>query len=185
MRVIAGSARGRRIEAPGGRGTRPTTDRVREATFNSLNSLGLIEDARVLDLFAGSGAMGIEALSRGARHATFVESSRGALQVIGSNLETTGFTPASTVVSGDAFKFLEAGSSSAGAGEFDLVFVDPPYALDRRDELLAVIEAGCAGAAVVIESDADIELPDEWSVLRRKRYGGTLIVIAHVTARDR
>lgn len=166
--------------APGGRDTRPTTDRVREAVFNSLTSMQVIEDARVLDLFAGSGAMGIEALSRGALHATFVDSSREALKVIASNLEVTGFGNASTVVAGDAFDF-----AATTRDRFDLVFVDPPYALGRLDELVSVLAACCAGATVVIESDAEIELPDAWSVMRRKRYGGTLVVVAVVATRDR
>src|SRR5262245_65746565 len=97
MRVVAGSARGIRLDGPPGRSTRPTSDRVREATFNALGSLGLVEGSVVLDLFAGSGAMGIEALSRGARRATFVDNDPSALESIRTNLEVTKLAPAATV----------------------------------------------------------------------------------------
>ena len=92
MRVVAGELRGRRINAPLGKKTRPTTDKAREATFNALGSLGVVVGARVVDAFAGSGALGIEALSRGAEHCTFIERDREALEVLGENLETLGLT---------------------------------------------------------------------------------------------
>ena len=98
MRVIAGTARGRKLVAPHGNTVRPTADRVRQATFNALESRGAITDARVLDLFAGSGALGIEALSRGAAHCTFVEKDRSAVEAVNRNLETLGFTARATVV---------------------------------------------------------------------------------------
>src|SRR5438105_4298652 len=98
MRVVAGTARGIRLVAPPGRDTRPTSDRVREATFNALGSLGAIEDARVVDLFAGTGALGIEALSRGAAHATFVERERAAIDTIERNLAAARLAAVGTVV---------------------------------------------------------------------------------------
>ena len=102
MRVVAGELRGRRIEAPPGTDTRPTTDKVREATFNALGSLDLVRDALVVDMFAGSGALGIEALSRGAAHCTFIERDRTALRTLRDNIDVLGLTDKARVVPGDA-----------------------------------------------------------------------------------
>ncbi|MDQ1424148.1 MAG: hypothetical protein QOD72_1646, partial [Acidimicrobiaceae bacterium] len=130
MRVVAGSARGRRLVAPEGRDTRPTGDRVRQAVFNALTSLDAVVDARVLDLYAGSGALGIEALSRGAAHATFVERSSVALAAIRANLDTTGLGGRATVVQADALSWLPARDA------VDLALVDPPYAFAEWSSLL-------------------------------------------------
>src|SRR5690349_13652536 len=124
MRVVAGSARGRRLAVPPGRSVRPTSDRVREAVFNALGSMGEIEDATVVDLFAGSGALGIEALSRGARHVTFVDHDRTALDCVRVNLATCGFEDRATVVRADGPAW------AAGGAQHDLALVDPPYAFD-------------------------------------------------------
>src|SRR5438105_4260490 len=105
MRVIAGTAKGRRLQSPPGRQTRPTSDRVREAIFSSLESLGAVKGAAVLDLFAGSGALGIEALSRGAAPATFVDEDARAVTVVRANLEAAGFT--ATVIRSDALRYLD------------------------------------------------------------------------------
>jgi 16S rRNA (guanine966-N2)-methyltransferase len=123
MRIIAGSRKGARIFAPKGRKTRPTGDRVREAAFNLIGP-GYVEDAKVLDLFAGSGAMGLEALSRGAAHATFVESDREACRTIVRNLDKLVLEDA-TVLCQDALTALRT-DSRAGT-RYDLVLVDPPY----------------------------------------------------------
>src|ERR671925_311054 len=123
MRIIAGSRKGARIFAPKGRDTRPTGDRVREAAFNLIGP-GLVEDAHVLDLFAGSGAMGLEALSRGAAHATFVESDREACRTINRNLDKLGLEEA-TVLCQDALTALRTDARSGT--RYDLVLVDPPY----------------------------------------------------------
>jgi len=124
-RVIAGTARGIRLEAPGP-GTRPLADRVKQTLFAILEPD--LADARVLDLFAGSGAAGIEALSRGARHATFVERDRGAVAVIAANVARAGLGgPRVQIVRADAIGWL-GGPGAASAGPFDLVVVDPPYA---------------------------------------------------------
>lgn len=171
MRVVAGTARGRRLQAPAGSSTRPTADRVREATFNALGSLGVVEDATVLDLFAGSGALGIEALSRGAASATFVDSDGRAIDAVRANLAATGLAERSTVVRSDALRFL------AGATDrFDLALLDPPYAFAEDDwtTLLGTLDAG----VVVVESDREFGLPEPWRVLRSKRYGGTVLRIA-------
>ncbi len=168
MRVVAGTARGRRIVVPEGDRTRPTADRVREAVFNALYSLGAVEDAGVLDLYAGSGAMGIEALSRGAAGAVFVENDRAALAALRENLRTLGFEDRSTVVPGDAAAFV------AGGVEADLIVLDPPYDFDGWPELLAPLH----DAIVVIESDRAIELPAGWQTHRVRRYGGTVVTLA-------
>jgi len=171
LRVVAGTAGGRRLEAPEGEHTRPTTDRVREAMFNSLYSLNAIDDARVLDLFAGSGALGIEALSRGAASATFVESGRRARQVIESNLETLGFDDRAKVVSADGVAYLNRADS------YDLLLLDPPYAFDSWPELLGSV----ADCVVVIESDHEIDVPEHWEVNRARRYGATVLTLATVS----
>ena len=121
MRIIAGSRKGARIFAPKGRATRPTGDRVREAAFNLI---GPVDDATVLDLFAGSGAMGLEALSRGAASAVFVESDREACRTIDRNLEKLGFR--GTVLCSDAVRTL-----ATERRRYDLVLVDPPYGFDH------------------------------------------------------
>ena len=168
MRVVAGTAGGLRLSAPDGQTTRPTSDRAREATFNSLGSLGVIEDAAVLDLFAGSGAMGIEALSRGAAHATFVDNDERARQAIRANLETTKLDGRATVVAADVFTFL----GTAGR-RFDLAVLDPPYAFDRWTAVLASLPAEVA----VLESDRPIDPGESWTVARSRRYGTTVVTI--------
>src|SRR5689334_4958151 len=137
MRVIAGSARGRRLQAPSGDGTRPTSDRVREATFNALGSLDALVGATVLDLFAGSGALGIEALSRGAARATFVERDRTARTVLEANLAACGFADRAEVVASDADRLL----ATAGERRWDLALLDPPYAYEGWPELLLDLPA--------------------------------------------
>jgi 16S rRNA (guanine966-N2)-methyltransferase len=177
MRIVAGSARGRRLVTPSGLEVRPTTDRVREAVFNALGSLDAIVGARVLDLFAGSGALGIEALSRGAAHATFVDSSPQALRAVQANLDSCGFDDRATVVRADALGQLERG----GAGH-DLVLLDPPYAFDDWPELMDAVWA--AGAeTVVVESDRGVAAGAGGEVLRERRYGGTVVTIASCTGR--
>ncbi len=165
MRVVAGELRGRRINAPLGKKTRPTTDKAREATFNALGSLGVVVGARVIDAFAGSGALGIEALSRGAEHCTFIERDREALEVLHENLETLGLTDRSTVVRGDAMTNIGLVRNAS------LVLADPPYEFKQWGQFLA--EVGCD--LVVAESDRDmnLELPAiiGWEVTRVKRYG--------------
>lgn len=167
MRVVAGVARGRRLKPPPGTATRPTGDRVREAVFGALTSLGVVVDARVADLFAGSGALGIEALSRGATHATFVERDRRARAVVRANLEATGLADRATVRGGDAVAAL------GDLGPVDLVLADPPYAFDAWPALL--VAAAATGAALVVaESDRPVEAPG-WAVRRCRSYGTTVV----------
>lgn len=168
MRVVAGELGGRRLVTPDGVDTRPTSERVREAIFNSLFSLGAIEGARVLDLFAGSGALGIEALSRGADHATFVEQDRAALEALRENITTLELGSQSSVIAGDGLRHLSA------AADYDLVLLDPPYGFDGWSELLGAF----VSATVVIESDREVDPPEGWVVHRVKRYGGTVVTLA-------
>lgn len=172
MRVIAGVYRGRRLVAPPGRDTRPTSDRVREALFSIL---GPIDGARVLDLFAGSGALGIEALSRGAASADFVERAPAALKALSTNLEAVGVE--ARVHARDARAYLR---DARAAGEtYDLAFLDPPYrdaaGLSPALELAPLL---AAGGRAVSESDrrAPLDLP-ELEVVDERRYGDTLIRI--------
>lgn len=179
MRVVAGEAKGRRLQAPPGDATRPTLDRVREAVFNALVSLDAVDGARVLDLFAGSGALGIEALSRGAVHATFVERDAVARRAIDANLATTGLADRAEVVARDAMAFLGP-AAGAAAGNFDLVLLDPPYDTDDVvwAEILDSVARVAPGGVVVAESARAVSLPPSWHVLREKGYGSTLVVIA-------
>jgi 16S rRNA (guanine966-N2)-methyltransferase len=130
LRVIAGSARGRKLASPAGEAVRPTKDIVREAMFSALDARGAIVDAVVLDLFAGSGALGIEALSRGAATAVLVEQNREALASIRLNLDVLSFVDRARVAPTDVSRFLRA--PVPAEAPFDLVFVDPPY--DTPDE---------------------------------------------------
>jgi 16S rRNA (guanine966-N2)-methyltransferase len=170
MRVISGSARGRLLVAPAGSTTRPTPDRVREATFNALGSLGVVVDATVLDLFAGSGALGIEALSRGAAQATFVDRDRSAVMAIETNLSASGLADHATVVTSPVERFL-----SATQQRWDLALIDPPYGYDH-DAWLDLLDRLPADLAV-LESDRPVDVPFAWEVLRSKRYGRTHVLI--------
>lgn len=174
MRVVAGTAGGRRIAAPPGTDTRPTTDRVREAMFNALGSLGAVVDAEVVDLFAGSGALGIEALSRGAAHATFVESDRRAADVVAANLADLGLADRATVLR----RPVDAALDQLPDG-VHLVLADPPYAFDGWAELLVRLGPRLAPDAVVVaESDRSPELPAGWGKVRERTYGGTVVTFA-------
>jgi 16S rRNA (guanine966-N2)-methyltransferase len=171
MRVIAGELGGRRLQTARGVATRPTAERVREALFSML---GELDGAVVLDLFAGSGALGIEALSRGAARATFVERSPQALAALRANVAALALTERSRILGGDALAALR------GNDKYDLVFLDPPYAtaallagpLSR--ELPGVLRAG---ARVVSESDRRAPLELELPLRRERRYGDTMIRI--------
>lgn len=141
---------------------------MREAIFNSLGSLGAVAGASVLDLFAGSGALGIEALSRGAATATFVDNDRRALEAIRANLASTGLAARATVLASDAERFL-----GAAPAPFGLALVDPPYAFDRWEQLLHAVKA----EVVVVESDRSIDVSNAGELVRQKRYGTTVVTI--------
>ncbi|MCB1209472.1 MAG: 16S rRNA (guanine(966)-N(2))-methyltransferase RsmD [Verrucomicrobiales bacterium] len=183
MRIIAGTAGGIPIKVPPDI-TRPTTDRVREALFSMLGDI--VVDARVLDLYAGSGSLGLEALSRGATHATFVDQNRIACSIITENLRKARLTESATVKQAPVARALEHLRHTAS--QFDLVFADPPYAekagatddpafglLDDED-LLPLM---AAGSTIVLECRAGksrAPSPERWNLLRDRDYGGTRIL---------
>jgi 16S rRNA (guanine966-N2)-methyltransferase len=176
MRVIAGDLGGRRLKAPTGRVTRPTSDRVREAVFAMLDS---VAGASVLDLFAGSGALGIEALSRGAQRAVFVERNASVVRVLNGNLAELGIAPgAAEVRRADARLALQ--SARVCKETYDLIFIDPPYgqAHEWGPELSAVLPSLLRpDARVVVESDRRAPLQLEGAPERHRRYGDTSITI--------
>ena len=189
MRVIAGENGGRRLVAPAGRATRPTSDRAREAIFSMLESSMLdssvtstgttLQGAMVWDLFAGSGAMGIEALSRGAAHATFVDQARPAVSAVRANLAALGYGPQrSAVVCADVLNWVrpELGSARPEPAEVDLVMADPPYSWQGWDALLERLAH--LRPLVLAETGSELALPPGWQALRAKRYGGTVVTLA-------
>jgi 16S rRNA (guanine(966)-N(2))-methyltransferase RsmD len=172
MRVIAGEARGVPLVAPRDRGTRPITDRVKETLFGILGER--VVDARVLDLYAGSGAVGIEALSRGATDATFVEKARLALVSLRTNLARTKLAERATIEAATVERFL----SDATPGPWDLVFCDPPY--EERAivaPLRAVVPHLAPGAIVVVKHFWRAEVPEVAGLARRRqrRFGETML----------
>jgi len=182
VRIIAGSRKGHRIAAPKGRDTRPTSDRVRENTFNLI---GPVDGASVLDLFAGSGAMGIEALSRGAERATFVEQDTKTAYVIEENLEKLRLTGA-RVVRDDAVRALVA--EAAGGRKYDLVLVDPPY--DRYDAVEPSLarylpDVLAADALVVVETSARTEPALPLTLRTSRKYGAARVTVFESAARPR
>jgi 16S rRNA (guanine966-N2)-methyltransferase len=171
VRVVAGEYRGRRLKAPPGSSTRPTADRVREALFSILGDVG---GAVVLDLYAGSGALGIEALSRGAAMATFVDRDERAIAAVRANLEALGAV--ATVVRSDAQAFLRGGEGAM----YDLVFLDPPYdsAPDLGPGLSELLpEVVAEDAVIVTESDKRSPLQLTLPLADERTYGGTRIAI--------
>lgn len=168
MRVISGTARGRKLQAPPGRATRPITDRAKEGIFNMLVSLGGVEDAVVVDLFAGSGSFGIESLSRGAAKVVFVERDRAAVRTIEANLATLGLEDRAEV------RPMAVESALAGLPRADIAFCDPPYADDPWHALLARLDA----ELLVGHAESPIELGDRWREIRRRTYGKAHIVLA-------
>lgn len=176
-RIVAGMAGGRRLQVPL-RGTRPTSERVREAVFSTLQSRSDLDGARVLDIYAGSGALGLEALSRGAAHARFVESDRRAAAILRRNVDLLGL-PGAEVTVGAAETVLRSGPQQA----YDLVLADPPYTLAGY-ELAAVLGALVwnrwlsPGAMLMIERSAHdpaVPWPEGVAAVTERRYGNTLV----------
>lgn len=173
MRVIAGEARGRRLKAPDTKGTRPVTDRVREAVFSSIGAW--VVDADVADLYAGSGSFGLEALSRGASSAVFVESGRKALAALRQNIDAVGL--GGKVARGTVRDFLQHSDQ-----RFHLVFMDPPWDLQTgvMETEMVMLDPLLAPDAVVVVSrrhtDHIPEAPETWRVATNKRYGDTRIL---------
>jgi len=170
MRIIGGSHGGRRLVAVDGTRVRPTSDRVREAVFNALFSMGLPDGAHVVDAFAGTGALGIEALSRGAASVTFIDNDGASCAVIERNLADLDLADRATVVRGDAVRGI-----AMQVHDVDLVLADPPYDFIEWDDFLR----NCPDAIVVIESDRAVEPPDGswWEVRRQKKYGKAVVTI--------
>jgi 16S rRNA (guanine966-N2)-methyltransferase len=169
MRVVGGDSRGRKLASPVRKGVRPTSDRVRESIFDILSNLVDLTDLRVADLFAGTGALGIEALSRGAGSVTFVERDPSAANSVRENLVSTGLDgPNATVVRRDVLDYL-----AVLPDQFDLALCDPPYSFEQWDTLLEMLPAKLA----VLESGAELAVPTRWIVLRSRRYGGTLVTV--------
>ncbi|MCX5864045.1 MAG: 16S rRNA (guanine(966)-N(2))-methyltransferase RsmD [Deltaproteobacteria bacterium] len=178
MRIISGSARGRKLLTPGqrfGDSVRPTSDRAREAIFSILAAK--VVDARVLDLFAGTGALGLEALSRGALSAVFVDGQRSVIELIGRNIALCGFAERATVLQRDLARgvaFLKATQPAEG---FNLVFLDPPYGSTLALSSLESLAGGnflAANAIVVLEDAAELQYPETLGPLvcfDQRRYG--------------
>ena len=171
-RIIAGEARGRRLKVPRGDRVRPTADRVRESIFAALGSLTALEGVTVLDAFAGSGALGLEALSRGAAHATFVERHRPTAAVLRANVTALRFEDRSRIVGGDVLAWLAA----HGSESFDVAFCDPPYdfPVPAWDRLMGRLNA----RILVTESDRAVVAHPAWNVISERRWGSTVVQMA-------
>jgi len=173
MRVISGTARGRKLKEPFGNNTRPTSGKVKEAVFNIIQFD--IEGRRVLDLFAGSGQLGIEALSRGAASVVFVESSAECVKLIRENLKACGFSDKSTVYARDAVRSLENDE------KYDLIFIDPPYEtklLDKALKKIVEFDKLNINGIIMCESKIDMIIPEmtpPYTITKEYKYGGVKI----------
>ena len=172
LRIISGEFRGRRIRVPSGTTVRPTADRVREALFNILGDT--VSGARVLDPFAGSGALGFEALSRGAVEVTFIECDRGVLEVLRDNAEALGAKERARILAGTAERVL----ADPAGGPWDLVLADPPYEISIQPWVEPLVDSGglAEGARLLVERDArtaGVQRIRNLSLYRSATYGGT------------
>lgn len=170
MRVIAGEARGRRLKEVTGEDIRPTSDRVKEAMFSILQFD--LEGRRVLDLFGGTGQLGIEALSRGAAHCVFVELRRDAAQLIRDNLAHTGFTDRAQVVQGDSVSYLLSNKEG-----FDVILLDPPYGqemIDKTLQIITTVDKLSENGIIICENRSNFDwpsLPEPYALQKEYRYG--------------
>lgn len=188
MRIVGGKLKGRTLAPPKHAGTRPTSDRVRESIFNVLAHSGQcrpLKGARVIDLFAGTGALGIEALSRGASYALFVEESASGRAIIRQNIEAFGLQGVTRIFRRDATDLGRAGSRD----HYAFAFLDPPYAKALGDKALLALDMGgwlVDGAVVVLEERVgqSIELPDSFEVFDTRTYGDTAITFASYKGRQ-
>ena len=173
LRVSGGEARGRRLKAP--KNIRPTQGMVKQAIFNMVGAR--VEGANVLDLFAGSGALGIEALSRGAASVTFVDQQPRGLAILRQNLDALGFKERAHVVRGDVVRWLEASPQAVGSA--DLIFLDPPYENVVLDRALRVLDREVTSATVLAEHSRRQEPPSlsRMRVDRQRRYGDTMVTV--------
>ncbi|WP_213618705.1 16S rRNA (guanine(966)-N(2))-methyltransferase RsmD [Paenibacillus sp. J22TS3] len=179
MRVISGTAKGRPLKAVPGTGTRPTTDKVKEAIFSMIGPY--FDGGKVLDLFAGTGGLGIEALSRGMDRAVFIDLEYKSLEVVKANLKATGLENQAEVYKNDAERALKALAKREAA--FDLVFLDPPYRLKSGDKLMGKMdELGLLEdeATIVLEYESSFEYPEhfgKFNRLRKAEYGETAVSV--------
>ena len=174
-RIISGTAGGRRLATPTGADTRPTSDRVREGLFSRLEHLDVLAGARVLDLYAGSGALGLEAASRGAAAVVLVEVDRATAGIARDNVATLGLDQRVAVRA----ESVERGLLGAPPQPYDLVLLDPPYDFADWDGLLARLVPSLAErAVVVVESDREVAVAPHLRVIRSKRYGSTVVLFA-------
>lgn len=169
LRVISGKARGLKLESLEGLTTRPTLDKVKQAIFNML--FDITYDATVLDLFSGSGAMGIECISRGSKECTFVDIEKDAIDIINKNIKKAKFENESKVIKSDFISFLNSTNQ-----KFDLVFLDPPYDSDYYEKSLCLLKQNDLlnqNAVIVVESSKDIvpNFPSYYEITRQKFYG--------------
>ncbi len=174
MRVITGIARGRRLETLNGNDVRPTTEKVKEAVFSSIQFD--IEGRRVLDLFAGSGQLGIEALSRGAESAVFVDLNPEAISVVKANIRATGFEDVSRVLRADCFSFIASTND-----EFDIAFLDPPYREGLLEKTLTAVTNIMSDYGIIIcERPIDVKLPERFNGFfeqKQLKFGKILVSI--------
>ena len=175
MRVISGSAKGRKLVVPSGDHVRPTKDRVKEAIFNSLHSYGLVENRSFLDLFSGTGSLGIEALSRGAKSVVFIDHHAEAIDCIILNVEKLNYGSTSKVLKTDALSFLERDDY------FDVALLDPPYKYEHWGTLLKRVNAN----SIVIESSEQVTLESDWEIIKSQKYGQTNLLIASRQSKDK
>ena len=181
MRVITGSCRGKKLKTLEGTDTRPTSDMVKEAVFSIIQFE--LPSANVLDLFAGSGQMGIEALSRGAAHCVFVDKNPAAVKVIRFNVSDCGFIRQSRILTMDSLEYLKAAKSG-----LDIVFVDPPYKTGLVEKALPLLEKKLnEGAFVICEHERELTLPDETGELvlhKRYKYGKIALTVYRLPKKD-
>jgi 16S rRNA (guanine966-N2)-methyltransferase len=176
MRVVAGVAKGRTLHAPPGRRTRPTSDRVREAIFSILTSMDMVEGAAMLDLFAGTGALGIEALSRGAAAVTFVDSDPEAQKAIRFNLKVLGDRQVrAALVQADVLWYC------ARAPDVDVVLADPPYSFESWTDLLGLL--GCRTQVLVAETGSGWDPAPGWETVKERKYGSTVVTVVQSLSR--
>ena len=175
MRVISGSAKGRKLVVPSGDHVRPTKDRVKEAIFNSLHSYGLVENRSFLDLFSGTGSLGIEALSRGAKSVVFIDHHAEAIDCIILNVEKLNYGSTSKILKTDALSFLERDDY------FDVALLDPPYKYEHWGTLLKRVNAH----SIVIESSEQVTLESDWEIIKSQKYGQTNLLIASRQSKDK
>jgi len=174
MRIISGSARGRRLKEPVGNSIRPTSDKIKESVFNIIQFD--VEGRRVLDLFAGSGQYGIEALSRGARNVVFVDSASESVKLVKENLKISGFSEMASVYGRDAIRFLESEE------KYDLIFVDPPYdttLADRAVQKIVEFDKLNINGIIICELKVSATTPtvtQPYSLQKEYRYGGVKIL---------